>query len=775
MASIIAFPGAWGVSGGVFILGGPPSGPPSLHAPTHQSGGADEINVAGLSGLLADGQTPIAHGSSHNPGAADPITTAAPVSIGTANATGGASSVANSAHVHDHGAQTVETQHAVVSASAKGFFPRSNLTATDDPDQSDDTTDGFESGSMFVNESWVGGAVFTCTDPAEDAAEWQINAKPQILGVPLEGLLFAMSGGDVHSYPGSGTSVRNIAPGMPTTQLGVISGGTTFVDGGFLFDGDSGFIQFDNEDILDNVFAGIGTVSSWQNVLSDGEGNDGRLIVKGGAGGGTGWFTACAGAGGIGAFPDIRLTVNRATTDAVFEVALEGEFAAYGTTFHSSWTYDSDNPDTPATCRINGVPRAVTVVAAGSGAYVSDAPSPLRVGNRGNGDFTLDGTVYEVTFHNRALTDAEGATMFSAGAPLLVAAQTAAPYITGVPPVNLEFLVCAVQIDSYPGGGTAVRNIAPAADGEADGVFNGNTVYSESAFLIDGASGNIEFASYPGMEDIFAGEGCITVWFKALSDGEGNSGRILSTESIGATTGWSLRVGSEDMAAGTMDLVLTIRTDATGGNYIFADVVVTGEWTCATVKYNTSALATPPVAVVNGVPVPLDPASTTATGTYGAEAEEPLFLGNRAGDAQTFDGFIGFVAMHSAGLADDEVEREFSSTAPLFGVLTAGGFRKTFSNAAASTAGLGLASIYAQVGTMSAPRTLTLSNATRDLATTAAPVSFTVFDESGSADGTNKIILDPESGNINGASTVEITAGFGNFEVYTFGGDWFAR
>jgi len=43
------------------IIGLPPTFPPSLHAASHQNGGADEISVAGLSGLLADPQTPLTH------------------------------------------------------------------------------------------------------------------------------------------------------------------------------------------------------------------------------------------------------------------------------------------------------------------------------------------------------------------------------------------------------------------------------------------------------------------------------------------------------------------------------------------------------------------------------------------------------------------------------------------------------------------------------------------------------------------------------------------
>lgn len=43
------------------------------HAATHQNGGTDELNVAGLSGVLADPQTPATHAASHSDGSPDPI------------------------------------------------------------------------------------------------------------------------------------------------------------------------------------------------------------------------------------------------------------------------------------------------------------------------------------------------------------------------------------------------------------------------------------------------------------------------------------------------------------------------------------------------------------------------------------------------------------------------------------------------------------------------------------------------------------------------------
>jgi len=46
------------------------------HKTTHQNGGADEISVAGLSGALADGQTPLGHTASHEYNGTDPLDTA---------------------------------------------------------------------------------------------------------------------------------------------------------------------------------------------------------------------------------------------------------------------------------------------------------------------------------------------------------------------------------------------------------------------------------------------------------------------------------------------------------------------------------------------------------------------------------------------------------------------------------------------------------------------------------------------------------------------------
>jgi hypothetical protein len=45
----------------------------AVHHTTHQVGGSDEINVAGLSGKLTDAQDPVGHHSTHEPGGSDPV------------------------------------------------------------------------------------------------------------------------------------------------------------------------------------------------------------------------------------------------------------------------------------------------------------------------------------------------------------------------------------------------------------------------------------------------------------------------------------------------------------------------------------------------------------------------------------------------------------------------------------------------------------------------------------------------------------------------------
>ncbi|KKT23705.1 MAG: hypothetical protein UW09_C0003G0227 [candidate division TM6 bacterium GW2011_GWF2_43_87] len=75
-----------------------------------------------------------AHASRHLPNGADPLTTAAPVTINTVNSIGSANSFSRSDHVHAHGSQTDPTLHAVATANpggAAGFMSAADKTLLD--------------------------------------------------------------------------------------------------------------------------------------------------------------------------------------------------------------------------------------------------------------------------------------------------------------------------------------------------------------------------------------------------------------------------------------------------------------------------------------------------------------------------------------------------------------------------------------------------------------------------------------------------------------------
>ena len=81
-------------------------------------GTINSVTITNLSGRL-------------EPGGADELSTAAPVTIGTANNIGSATSFSRSDHVHAHGVQTDATLHAVATGSTNGFLSSADKSKLD--------------------------------------------------------------------------------------------------------------------------------------------------------------------------------------------------------------------------------------------------------------------------------------------------------------------------------------------------------------------------------------------------------------------------------------------------------------------------------------------------------------------------------------------------------------------------------------------------------------------------------------------------------------------
>jgi hypothetical protein len=126
-----------------------PTAVPAAHGPTHQASGADQISVAGLSGLLATPQTPAVHGPTHGAGAADPVSVEA---LATAGAVG-----------------TVLTSKG--DGSAEMALPESVRVETSDPTATDDGDAGFPVGTQWLNT--VTQVLWISVDDTTDAAVWR--------------------------------------------------------------------------------------------------------------------------------------------------------------------------------------------------------------------------------------------------------------------------------------------------------------------------------------------------------------------------------------------------------------------------------------------------------------------------------------------------------------------------------------------------------------------------------------------------------------------------
>jgi hypothetical protein len=103
-----------------------------LASGTRAMGGNLNMNTNNITNVGTINSVDItAHASRHLPNGADPLTTAAPSTIGTANATGTANSLARSDHVHSHGAQTDPTHHAVATITTNGFMSAADKVILD--------------------------------------------------------------------------------------------------------------------------------------------------------------------------------------------------------------------------------------------------------------------------------------------------------------------------------------------------------------------------------------------------------------------------------------------------------------------------------------------------------------------------------------------------------------------------------------------------------------------------------------------------------------------
>lgn len=114
-------------------------GAPAAHGESHENGGGDQINVAGLSGELADPQPPKTHGAEHASDGGDPIPAATTTTRGTVElATDGESAAGLAVQANDGRLSDPRPPSAHASTHAAG---QSDPIKLDDLAAADDNTD----------------------------------------------------------------------------------------------------------------------------------------------------------------------------------------------------------------------------------------------------------------------------------------------------------------------------------------------------------------------------------------------------------------------------------------------------------------------------------------------------------------------------------------------------------------------------------------------------------------------------------------------------------
>ena len=179
---------------------------------------------------------------------------------------------------------------------------------------------------------------------------------------------------------------------------------------------------------------------------------------------------------------------------------------------------------------------------------------------------------------------------------------------------------------------------------------------SDGAAYFDGNDDNILIGSDSSVDNIFDGGGTISGWIYALSDGQGNYGRILDKASGGnGVDGWSLTV--EDHSSNAVDLNFMVGHSTTYGRWTTtAREVPTNTWIHFAITYNDDSTSNEPIIYVNGAIVALTKIGSGPAGTKSDDASQNLYIGAGTVADRSFDGYISNVGIWSSVLTQSQIK-----------------------------------------------------------------------------------------------------------------------
>ena len=189
----------------------------------------------------------------------------------------------------------------------------------------------------------------------------------------------------------------------------------------------------------------------------------------------------------------------------------------------------------------------------------------------------------------------------------------------------------------------------------------------------DGAVDNVSVREVL-LSDLFDGGGSVSVWGEALSDGEGNGGRLLDKTGSGTSQGFAVYVGDE--SGGNCDLVFHHGRGTTEGVWTTTsrELVIGAPFFCL-VTYDSAAVGNNPTMYIgdaSGLETHTVGAGLTESsapvGTQDSDVTQVLYAGNRSDLTRGHDGMVGRCAFFDAELTAAEALRLFQAWRHIYGV-----------------------------------------------------------------------------------------------------------
>ena len=192
-----------------------------------------------------------------------------------------------------------------------------------------------------------------------------------------------------------------------------------------------------------------------------------------------------------------------------------------------------------------------------------------------------------------------------------------------------------------------------------------NDLQTRSSFKFDGSDDKITIDADSSFENIFTNGGTISGWINPKSDGEGNTGTILTTlPNSGTADGWAFRGGDE--SGGFLRLSLhTFWDDAGASRWQTAVVVPINQWTHYSITLTANNKDNDAIFYLNGVAQPIDNYANNvgSSAVIDDDSGNDLIIGNHSGSDYTFDGEISKVRLYNRVLTAEEVKNEYSGQA----------------------------------------------------------------------------------------------------------------